>query len=245
MYGWPQICYVCTLPFSVTEPPAPCQTAGATTVGGCTFEQLTTGSQKNYACDNLIDIDGEAFPKIKKAARRLISHAEKCLGEIDLQRSPEDKVVKFYIGKASIHRRKKAGRKKAGSAKYVSFDRSDRNTWKKTGISSRWSDHKKKSYGKDGMFVLAAISRKSLPPQCRQTGKSKRHQEDYALALEQSLIHHFMFNKADERLENKTVTSGRLDGRKSIAYALYVAFAVEETTDARLTGCHRLAGCLR
>ena len=225
MYGWPQICHVCTLPFSVTEPPAPCQTAGATTVGGCMFEQLTTGSQKNYACDNLADIDGNKLPEIKKAASRLIDHAKMCLIETDRQRSPEEKVVKFYIGKASIHRRKR-GR----SGKAV-FDRRKSNTWKKTGISSRWSDHKKKPYGKDGMFVLAAISRKSLPPQCRQTGKSKRHQEDYALALEQSLIHHFMFDEADERLENTTTTSGRSDRRKSIAYALYMAFAVEENTD--------------
>ena len=184
-----------------------------------------TGSQKNYACDYLVDIDGEAFPKIKKAARRLISHAKKCLNETDLQRSPEEKVVKFYIGKASIHRRRR------GRSGYVSFNHLVSNTWKKTGISSRWSVHKKKPYGKDGMFVLAAISKESLPPQCRQTGKSKRHQEDYALALEQRLIHHFMFDKADERLENKTVTSGGSDGRSSIAYALYMAFAVEENTD--------------
>ena len=76
------------------------------------------------------------------------------------------------------------------------------------------------------MVVLAAIHKASIPKQCRKTEK-KANQEDYALALEQRLIHHYRFIEGDERLENKTLTAGG-SKKGAIAYALYMTFAVDQ-----------------
>ena len=80
-------------------------------------------------------------------------------------------------------------------------------TWKKNGISSRWGCHKKKEYGRDGLVVLAAVTKDAVPQQCR----GEVHQEQYALALEQMLLHHYKLDIGDQRLHNDTFTSGGLD----------------------------------
>ena len=55
------------------------------------------------------------------------------------------------------------------------------------------------------MIVIAVINRDQLPV------GSKVIQELYTLALEQRLLHHYQITKGDERLHNKTFTSGRID----------------------------------
>ena len=170
----------------------------------CTFDDLIAGTHKGYACDCAIGISGKEFNAVE-AALKLITHTKECLNKIDAQRGP-DKIQKFYVGKAFITEGKSR------------FDCLDSKTWIKDGISSRWREHRKQSYGEDGMFVLAAISRESLPP------KTTTSLEIYALTLEQKLIHHFMTDEPDERLHNKTVSSGGPDGKTSIAYTIYIAY---------------------
>ena len=197
---------------------------------GCFFDELCTGTKKDFACDFLENIDGKEATSIDKAGEMLIKHVNKCLERIE--RCRRKKVQHMYFGKTSIQCRtfKKIIE--------VPFDRLKEYTWEKKRIRSRWKDHSKSkdgrlNYGKDGMVVLAVISEESLPQCCQ--GDSRYHQEDYTLALEQRLMHHFMFNKADQRLFNPTVTAGKSDKKKSIAYAVYMAFALEETSNCATT----------
>ena len=179
----------------------------ATIDGGYTFEELCNGTSC-YSCSKLADIDGEKLCTLDKAVGRLISHTKDLLSQIGTQR---EFVQSFYIGTTYIPKLERS-----------KFNRLRSNTWKKTGISSRWDDHKS---NKQGMFVLAAISRESLPPKCR----AKCHQKDYALAIKQRLIYHFTFDNPDERLQNEmAVATGEMSEARHPAYAIYIAFALEE-----------------
>ena len=72
------------------------------------------------------------------------------------------------------------------------------------------------------MMVIAAIGQESIPRGVQDVTK-----EQYALALEQMLIHHYKLFKKDVRIANDTFTAGRTDGNSSTAYALYMAYAIE------------------
>ena len=125
------------------------------------------------------------------------------------------------------------------------FDPMNPNTWKKNGISSRWGTHRTEEYGKDGMIVLTAITKEAVLH--RHQG-SLLHQEQYTLALEQILQHHYKLKKNDPRFANNTFTSGGTDGSKSIAYAVYIAFSLsdhdEETTMEGGSNPQQLEDCI-
>ena len=189
-----------------------------TTFGGCTLDDLHRGS-KNYVCDAscLVNLVG----KDSNEAKEILKHK---VDEIfqDLELQTDRKIKKYYIGKTFIKRRRNPNSRRT----FVKFDPMDPYTWKKNGISSRWGCHKKTEYGRDGLVVLAAVPKDAVPQQCR----GEVHQEQYALALEQMLLHHYKLDKGDQRLHNDTFTSGLVDGGKYIAYAVYVAFTLEEQT---------------
>ena len=42
--------------------------------------------------------------------------------------------------------------------KYQKLNPLNPSNWRKEGISSRWNDHRKEEYGKDGMIVIAVIT---------------------------------------------------------------------------------------
>ena len=96
------------------------------------------------------------------------------------------------------------------------------NTWKKEGVRKRWSVHRNKPYSRDGMVVLAAVPKETVPAKLR--GKDGLHQEQYTLALEQMLIHHFKLFEEDVKIANSTFSTGGTDRKESVAYALYIAF---------------------
>ena len=185
-----------------------------TTFGGCTLDDLHRGS-KNYVCDAscLVNLVGKDSNKAKEELKQKLDELFQ-----DLELQTERRVKKYYIGKTFIKRRRKS--KKT----FVKFDPMDPYTWKKNGISSRWVCHKKMEYGRDGLVVLAAVPKDAVPQQCRD----EVHQEQYALALEQMLLHHYKLDIGDQRLHNDTFTSGAPDGGKKIAYAVYVTFTLEE-----------------
>ena len=187
-----------------------------TTFGGCTLDDLHRGS-KNYVCDTscLVNLVGKDSNEAKKKLKKKVDEIFQ-----DLELQTEHKIKKYYIGKTFIKPRKNPKNKK----KYMKFDPMDPYTWKKNGISSRWGCHKKTEYGRDGLVVLAAVPKDAVPQQCR----SEVHQEQYALALEQMLLHHYKLDIGDQRLHNNTFTSG---GPIIIAYAVYVAFTLEEQTE--------------
>ena len=124
---------------------------------------------------------------------------------------------KFYIGKT--HVRQKSG----GHGGKVKFDHMKSGTWKMdNGINSRWKDHKRTDYGRDGLVVLTVVTKDAINPDIREKYPDF-HQEHYALALERRLIQDYM---TDSRLENKTLEPGRRDSSTSIGYALYMTFKV-------------------
>ena len=49
-------------------------------------------------------------------------------------------------------------------------------------------------YCRDGLVVLAAVIKDAVPQQCHH----EVHQEQYALALEQMLLHHYKLDIGDK-----------------------------------------------
>lgn len=198
-----------------------------TTLGGCMFEDLWRG-RKSYACDPccLVDLRGEN--DISQAEKKLIDNVHKIFTELEIQR--ECSIVKFYIGKTFIRRRRKPGG-------FQTFDPMDPSTWKKNGISSRWRTHRDTQYGRDGLVVLTAITKQAVPKytaditagverddNSNENRQTAARQEGYALTLEQKLIHHFRYASPDDRLHNETANEGKRVERGAVAYAVYVAF---------------------
>ena len=130
-------------------------------------------------------------------------------------------VTKFYIGKTYVRRRKKRG------GGFIRIRPKRNSTYKKDGIGSRWHKHREEYYGRDGMVVLAIITRKAVPERARST--CKLHQEDYAFALEQALLHHFMVTFPDSRITNDGFASGGTNNRSSKAYAIYMIFRMVQS----------------
>ena len=184
-----------------------------TTVGGGTFEELVRG-KKTYVAqvECLVELKNKTiFEDIQRA---IISHCEQTLSRIESESLST--IEKFYIGKAFIKQRRKPG-----GRGFIKFDHMDTNTWKKNGIGSRWATHKKEEYGRDGLIVLTAISRDCV----LQTNPHKKlHQEQFTLALEQTLIHHYRFKPNETRLENNSFNTGGVGSVKAVAYCIYVAF---------------------
>lgn len=132
---------------------------------------------------------------------------------LDIKKGSRREVVKFYIGKSYIHKRK--GRP---------FDPGEHSTWTLDhGVNGCYSVHVDEDYGKDGLLVVAVVTAESIPTDCKEKGYIT-HQEEYALTLEKRLIQRY---KDDEewrdKLENKTADAGKTDGGKSIGYVIYIA----------------------
>ena len=189
-------------------------TTSITTVGGCTFEELCRRSQRNYACDNTVDIRNISF---KQAKKKVIKHINDCICSLEIE--SDSFVAKFYIGKTFVRRRRKPG------GGYLAIDPQRSSTYRKNGIGQRWREHREKYYGKDGMVVLAIITREAVP---LATRNKDVHQEDYAFELEQALIQHFKTFSSDVRIANVTTFRGGSDNRASAAYAIYMAYRLEQ-----------------
>ena len=77
-------------------------------------------------------------------------------------------------------------------------------------------------------MVLAAVTKECVPG-------NDTHQEQYALCLEQRLLHHFRFHEQDGRLENSTFATGGETKTKYIAYAVYIAFSLMEESSSDIS----------
>ena len=185
-----------------------------TTQGGAEFELLCRGEIRNYSF-NPANLSSER--KVKYVKRKLIQQLEQTVRELEFH--SERRIAKIYIGKSFIQRRRKPG------GGFTKFEPLDHRTWRKNGISSRWGEHKHHDYGRDGLVVLGAITRQTMPEKCR----SRVHQEDFVLAMEQKLLHHYLLSKPDSRVVNETFTAGRAPQRNSYAYAIYMAFRYADT----------------
>ena len=189
-------------------------------MGGVEYDDLLRGA-RNYAC-NLADLTTET--EVKGIKRTLIEQLEQTVQDLETQ--SDRTIAKIYIGKTYMQRKRKPGG-------FRKFDPDDHKTWKKNGISSRWGDHKWKDYGRDGLVVLGAITRQTVIDTCG--GQCRVHQEDFTLAMEQKLLHHYLLSHPDPRVPvvNKTFATGKTT-RRSIAYAVYMAFSYEETSPSTM-----------
>ena len=77
------------------------------------------------------------------------------------------------------------------------------------------------------MVVLTIITKDTVP---ENVPPAFRHQQDYALALEQQLIMHFAYVEKDQRLANDTLHPGHRDDG-AIGYPLYMTYGLEARDD--------------
>ena len=153
---------------------------------------------------------------LHKATDTLVKWVDDTIRDIEIQ--SEKKVVKFYIGKTFVRQ-----------IKNRKFDAMNPNTWRKSGISLRWRHHKQEDYGRNGMVILTVVTKDDVPPQSIPAFK---HQEMYALALEQQLIIHYAFIRGDERLANTSTHPGmqqQEESTRTIGYPIYMAFALDDS----------------
>ena len=191
-----------------------------TTIGGADFDLLCTGTVQDYSANPANLATAKKLSHIKRKLKRKLEDTIQAL-QIESGRT----IAKIYIGKTYILQKKKRG----GGRGYETFDPLDHSTWKKTGISSRWQFHKDEDYGRDGLVVLGAITRETMPERCRESGQVD--QEDLALAMEQRLLHHYRLSHPDPRVVNKTFDTGKTTRQHCIAYAVYMAFRYEDTDE--------------
>ena len=187
-----------------------------TTRGGCSFEQLYNG-KCYYVCDRECLVQVTQLDTIQEAEDKLTEKIDTLFQDLRIQRDKEIKM--FYIGKTFVQ----------ANQKYTKLNPLIPDSWRKGGISSRWNDHRKEEYGKDGMIIIAVITRDEVP----EGAAPKVKQELYTLALEQRLLHYYQITKGDKRLHNDTFTSGGTDKKRSAGYALYVAFSLSEDEEER------------
>ena len=204
------------------------------TIGGVPFEELCRG-EKSYYSFNLVDLvegkESEKKGKMDRDVKKLSTKLKKTIKSLEIEPiDREGSAIQYYgIGKTYIHKKKKRG------GGFQKFNHMDEKTWRKKGISSRYKSHSTKKYGRDGLVVLTAITRRALP----RDHLPRISQEDYALILEQRLTHHMLINKRDPRVYNATFSEGRrqrkpqgVDGntdkdsneKGAYAYAIYMAF---------------------
>jgi len=208
----------------------------ATTRGGVDFDDLVTGRvgpSYTFRLTRIINTDHAAtqrdpkntttntkgdqdYNALHRATDTLVKWVDDTITDIEIQSGK--KVVKFYIGKTYV--RQYAKRK---------FDSMNPNTWKLSGISSRWHHHRQEDYGRNGMVVLTVVTRDDVP---QQSIPAFKNQEMYALALEQQLIIHYAFVRGDERLANTSTHPGlqqKGESTRAIGYPIYMAFALDDS----------------
>lgn len=166
------------------------------------------GARPGCVLDNIVPLFDIG---IADAIMKTHDHISKCIKEIEESRGK--RIKHFYIGKSSIRKKKNC-----------KFNILRPTTWRIDGLSSRYSDHRKKRYGRNGLIVLTALTEESIP----KRGKTEFmiQQEEYALKLEKCLIEKFK-DKGDRRLVNETTDPGSTVKTKSAAHVVYMAFALD------------------
>lgn len=213
----------------------------SSTNGGIDFDTFCTCGVPNYTSNpvDLADDDDEKETgKMDRDVTKLSERVKDTIKDYETQGIEGQKVCQYYIGKTYLKRKKNSGSKltKKQSKIYLDFDRMKFNTWIKKGISSRYRVHKKKEYGCNGLVVLGVVTKEILPKKRAKAIKK----EDYALILEQRLVHHLLIEEADERLQNKTFNEGKRqekfdepvnEAHDAFAYAIYMTLGCEEQGD--------------
>ncbi|XP_053399497.1 uncharacterized protein LOC128557039 [Mercenaria mercenaria] len=190
-----------------------------------TFHELLKG-ERGYAL-YLADISQMS---IREATKTLVETVNEILNEF------EDKtdyiVSKFVIGKTYAPQVQEENE---------TYQDSNVSTWNDEGVISRWNT-KYKNAGFNGMLVLCGITCQTVKEMIRYEASNDSdseivsdsdsdddddcelsNQQDYTLALEQRLIHHFAYVKHDHRLGNETLCTGRR-GPRDAAGVVYLVY---------------------
>ena len=172
------------------------------------FEDIVDG-KIGYVLDRGAVIVNET---ITEATETVTQNIDKLVSDIS---EGSKEVTKFYIGKS--HFRTRSGKR--------IIDPKNPHTWRlDNGINGRYQDHRGQPYGQNGLLVVAVITSKSIPENCKAAGYII-HQEEYALVLEKRLIQKY---KDDPMLANKpSYRTGNTDDEKSIGYVIYIAFSTK------------------
>lgn len=133
----------------------------------------------------------------------------------DLKKMKGCPIDEFYIGKTYID----------CQLNYKDLKSDNPDTWVMTGINNRWNEHSKKSFGKDGLIVFAAIQDHQVPTGIVTAEKHASKHQQYTLSLENALILHYINTAKDGRCKNaETYNSGTLSANEHPGYVLYFAF---------------------
>ena len=177
---------------------------------GTTIDALIKEEKRGYS-SLLVSLYTDGERRFHEAVARLRRNAEYLIQEIE--EKAKTPLSRFTLGKSYARKRKNR-----------TFNPNNFDTWIKEGIRSRWTTTYQKE-GYNGLVVLCGITRELLP--LAPNKRSKRHplqdQQQYALALEQQLIHYFLFEAQDSRLGNDSLDKGAL-AKNPYAGVVYLAF---------------------
>ncbi len=118
------------------------------------FDEICKKDAKaGYVLDKSVWIEDKTITAAVKMISGRINECDKQI-KIDWGRNMQE----FYIGKSFIRSRK--GTK-------VKFDPKRPTTWRLDGgINGRYTDHHKEDYGKNGLIVVAVVTKESLTETC-------------------------------------------------------------------------------
>ena len=194
--------------------------------GGCTLAQFCQPQepQDNYVCDrdclvNLRQFEGGVNARVG-ALKDKVAYI---LG----QTQQRGQVKGFYIGKTYVDKKESA----------ANLDAMDPETWIKEGISSRWHNKYKprpinpNGPNCNGLIVLTVVTKDMLPrnPENEDPDDNQSHtdQQDYAIMLEQKLLHNYKIENYDPKIKNDSFGEG-YRGDMHDGFAVYVAVKLEE-----------------
>ncbi|XP_053387739.1 uncharacterized protein LOC128551189 [Mercenaria mercenaria] len=186
------------------------------------YKTLIGDNRKGYAPhEKLYFSPGES---LSTTVDKMFDIIDKTIKDLETNRGP---IEEFVIGKTFARKRKKQ-----------SFDPTNFKTWKLDGgVNGRWNS-KYKYEGFDGLIVLCAFTRESLPRKDSEEDEDDEEAEetepgplfnhqDYSLAVEQQLIHRFAYEKMDPRLGNCSLSTGNVEKKGAKAYVIYMAFKLD------------------
>ncbi len=165
-------------------------------------------------------LDKKMFVLIKKktmtkAVKKVSEKIKKCAK--DIRKGWGSSIDKLYIGKTPI-----------SAARHDGFDARNPETWTLDGgIHKHYDDHLKDDFGRNGLIVVAVVTKESIPRKCKRDGYITHH-EEYALILKKCLIEKLKEDgKLAAKLVNRPRYPGRLDQRESAGYAIYITFSMK------------------
>ena len=169
------------------------------------FKQWREEGRDGLVIDNTFFCRQERLT-IAESKKILCKEIKKCLKKLG-------RCDEFYIGRTYID--------KIGRAQ--NLDLEDYSTWDLKGLRRRYGVHHKKSYGKNGLFVIAVFDETCVPPIDIENETIMSH-EEYVIILERRLIQAFEDN---DRRANVGAECGKFSEGHHGASVIYITCTLE------------------